>query len=297
VDQFPSRQRSAQAVIEPRVTAVVVARNVAGPALDLCLRSAMAEPWIDDIIIVDQGLNDEISSWLRALQADRRDVHIVYAETELSAAAASNRGAENARGRWILFLDPNVVLQRGAVTRMAAAGGGVAAPWIVGGRLTDLNGRERPAVRAGRLTAWSAVALALDWPAPKPFRPRRRKDRNAPRDPAKVAAVSSSLMLIPRGDFHGLQGFDENFVTHAADLDLCRRASDAGGSVLFQPEAGGVQFAAPGARRREAQGLALFMSKSAKTPLEKAFALIAGPAFAVLVAARDLVAGRPPIRR
>lgn len=298
MDQFPSRQRSAQAVIEPRVTAVVTARNVTATALDLCLRSAMAEPWIDDIIVVNTGQNEEISSWLRALQADRRDLHIVYAESELSAAAAANRGAENARGRWILFLDPNVVLQRGAVSRMAAAGGGVAAPWIVGGRLTDLNGRERPAVRAGRLTAWSALAMAVDWPAPKPFRPRRRKaEKNAPRDPSKVAAVSSSLMLIPRGDFNGLQGFDENFATHAADLDLCRRASDAGGSVMFQPEASGVQFAAQGVRRREAQGLALFMTKSAKTPIQKAVALIAGPAFAVLVAARDLVAGRPPVRR
>lgn len=279
------------------MSAVVIVRHAAAAALDLCLRSAMAEPWIDDILVVDQGDDDAISSSLRALQADRRDVHIVHAEPHLSAAAAANRGAENARGRWLLFLDSNVVLQRGAVSRMAAAAGGVRAPWIVGGRLTDLNGRERPLVRAGRLTAWSAVALAVDWPAPKPFRPRRRKDRHAPRDPAKVAAVSSSLMLIPRADFHGLEGFDENFATHAADLDLCRRAADAGGNVLFEPEAGGVQFAAPRMRRREAQGLALFMAKSARTPAEKAFALIAGPALAVLVAARDLVAGRPPIRR
>lgn len=257
----------------------------------------MAEPWIDDILVVDQGDDPAISSTLRALQADRRDLRIVHAEPNLSVAAAANRGAENARGRWILFLDPNVVLQRGAVARMAAAAAGVRAPWIVGGRLTDLNGRERPAVRAGRLTAWSALAMAVDWPAPKPFRPHRRKDRSAPRDPAKVAAVSSSFMLIPRSDFQGLEGFDEKFATHGADLDLCRRAADAGGSVLFQPEAAGVQFAAASARPREAQGLALFMSKSAKTPFQKVFALIAGPAFAVLVAARDLVAGRPPIRR
>jgi GT2 family glycosyltransferase len=196
----------------------------------------------------------------------------------------------------VLFLDPNVVLQRGAVARMAAAGGGARAPWIVGGRLTDLSGRDRRAARAGHLTAWSAVAVAVDWPGPKPFKRQRRAERNLG-EAAKVASVSGAMMLIPRGDFQTLGGFDEAFATHAADLDLCLRAANAGGSVLFQPEAAGVQFVSHDAGRREAQGLALFMAKSAKTPVQKAFALIAGPAFAVLVAARDLVAGRPPIRR
>lgn len=277
----------------------MVSRHAHAASLDLCLRSALAEPWIDDLVVVDNGDDLEISSALRALQADRRDVKVVRAGADLSAAAAANLGVAQARGRWLLFLDPNVVLQRGAVARMAAAGGGVRAPWIVGGRLTDINGRDRRAIRAGALNAWSAVAVALDWPGPRPFRkPRRRHERGAPREPAKVAAVSAALMLIPRLDFQGLGGFDEGFATHAADLDLCRRAAAAGGSVLFQPEAAGVQFrSAARAGRREAQGLALFVAKSACTPVQKAFAFIAGPAFAVLVAVRDLVAGRPPIRR
>ena len=277
----------------------MVSRHAHAASLDLCLRSALAEPWIDDVVVVDNGEDGEISSALRALQADRRDVRVVQAGPDSSGAAAANLGVAQARGRWVLFLDPNVVLQRGAVARMAAAGGGACTPWIVGGRLTDINGRDRRAIRAGALTAWSAVAVAIDWPGPKPFKKARRKhERNAPREPAKVAAVSGSLMLIPRLDFQGLGGFDEAFATHAADLDLCRRAADAGGSVLFQPEAAGVQFRnAARTGRREAQGLALFVAKSARTPVQKAFAFIAGPAFAVLVAVRDLVAGRPPIRR
>jgi hypothetical protein len=42
--------------------------------------------------------------------------------------------------------------------------------------------------------------------------------------------------------------------------------------------------------------LALFASRSARTPIEKAFALIAAPALGVIVALRDFVAGRPPGR-
>jgi N-acetylglucosaminyl-diphospho-decaprenol L-rhamnosyltransferase len=297
VDQFPSRERSAALALEPRVSAVVVVRN-AGSSLDLCLRSALAEPWIDDLVIVDHGNNPDLSSSLRALQADRRDVRVISAASDLSSAAAANLGAGKARARWLLFLDPCVVLQRGAVARMAAAGGGARAPWIVGGRLTDTHGRDRRAARVGALTAWSAVAVAMDWPGPKAF-PKRRKrsERGQLPEPRRVAAVSGALMLIPRSDFQSLGGFDEGFATHAADLDLCRRAAESGGSVLFQPAATGVQFNAAGRGRREAQGLALFAAKSARTPGQKAFAFIARPALAVLLALRDLVAGRPPARR
>lgn len=280
------------------MSAIVVVRHASAHALDLCLRSAMAEPWIDDLVIVDHGAPKAASSSLREVRADRRDVTLVHAGRALSVAAAANLGAQAARGRWLLFLDPNVVLERGAVARMAAAGGGAHAPWIVGGRLTDTDGRERRAVRAGPLNAWSAIAVAVDWPGPKPIkRTRRRADRRAPPEPAAVAAVSGAFMLIPRADFQGLGGFDEDFVTDAADLDLCRRAADAGGSVLFQPAASGVQFNAARRARRQAQGLALFAAKSARTPVQKAFAFIAGPACAILVAARDLVAGHPPVRR
>ncbi|MEJ0060742.1 MAG: glycosyltransferase family 2 protein [Terricaulis sp.] len=297
MDRFPSRERSATVSLEPRVTAIIVTRHT-GQSLELCLRSALAEPWIDEVVIVDNGNPPPVRSALRALQADRRDVKLVQTETELSVAAASNLGAAKALGRWLLFLDPHVVLQRGAVARMAAAGGGAATPWIVGGRLTDTNGRERRAVRAGALTPWSALAVAIDWPSASPLPKQRKKktDTNPP-EATKVSAVSAALMLIPRADFHDLGGFDEAFVTDAADLDLCRRAGEAGGSILFQPAASGVQFAGKRSGRREAQGLARFAAKSARTPIQKAFALIAGPSLALVLGLRDLVGGRPPARK
>ncbi|MBP6689938.1 MAG: glycosyltransferase [Hyphomonadaceae bacterium] len=276
------------------MSAVVVAHKVrpnsSGRApLDLCLRSALAEEWIDDLVIVDHDNDEDISSTLRAFEADRRDVHVVKVDPSLSTAAAANIGAEAALGRWLLFLNADVVLQRGAVSRLAAAGGGAQQPWIVGGRLLDLEGRERQAARAGALNTFSAIAVAVQWPA----RPARKRDTAT-----KVGAVSGALMLIPRNDFNALNGFDEQFDTDCADLDLCRRAALAGGSVLFQPDASGVQFEYAQTRKsRKVQGLTRFAVKSAKTPMERAFARVAGPALAVLLALRDLVAGRPPARR
>ncbi len=301
MDKFPSRERASAATAEPRVSAVVVACAVdasspARSALDLCLRSALAEPWIDELIVVDQNNAPEISSAFRALQLDRRDVKVIPALPGGGGAVSANRGAAAARGRWLLFLDADVVLQRGGVARMAAAGGEARAPWVVGGRLTRLDGRERNLARPGALNAFSSIAVALGVGA-KPPRPRRNLAAGAA-GATRVGAVSSAFMLIPRGDFEMLGGFDEGFLGEAADLDLCRRATDAGGSILFQPEATGVQFERfHGRGRKRVQGLARFAVKSAKTPAEKAFAAIAGPLLALTMGLRDFVAGQPPRRR
>src|SRR5262245_25804541 len=89
VEKFPSRERSAAATLEPRVTAIVVVRapGASWTPLELCLRSALAEPSIDELVIVDMGADAVISSALRAFGADRRDVKLIAARERSSAAA------------------------------------------------------------------------------------------------------------------------------------------------------------------------------------------------------------------
>ena len=82
MEDFPSRERITAATLEPRVSAIVVVQNAKpGPGraspLDLCLRGALAEPSVEELIIVDLGNEPEVSSALRAFQADRRDVKLV----------------------------------------------------------------------------------------------------------------------------------------------------------------------------------------------------------------------------
>jgi hypothetical protein len=49
----------------------------------------------------------------------------------------------------------------------------------------------------------------------------------------EAEAVSGALMLLPRKAFVQLGGFDERYFLHFEDLDLCRRARDAGYRVLL----------------------------------------------------------------
>jgi hypothetical protein len=107
VDKFPSRERTSAVSVEPRVSAIVVVRNLRarqpGQApLDLCLRSVLAEPMIDDVVIVDQRNGPDVSASLRALQADRRDVRVIQAPPSVSRSqrrAAARRGRAHGDGR------------------------------------------------------------------------------------------------------------------------------------------------------------------------------------------------------
>ena len=280
----PSHAREAAVDSQIRVSAVVVTHHTGQP-LELCLRSALAEPWIDELVIVDNGNPPAVASALRALQADRRDVVLVQGQGDIGVAAGANLGAERARGRWLLFIDASVVVQRGAAERMVAAGGGAKAPWIVGGKITDTRGRERRVIRKGALTPFSAVAIALNLGARRPGAPKA-DDTSRVIDAMPVAAVSGALMLAPRVEFLRIGGFDPLASGLGAELDLCRRAVEAGGEVLIQPAASGVQFGLRKPDDRDAKGLARYAVRAARSPLDKAFAALARPVLTTIIALR-----------
>ncbi len=291
MDKFPSRERSAATAYEPRVSAIVVVQNVAArpsgrAQLELCLRSVLSEPLVDELILVDPGADAETASALRAFKADRRDVKLVVAPSRKSVAACANLGAEHARGRWLLFVDPNVVLQRGAVARLTALNSKAPELWVAGGRLTDTEGRDRASARTRTLNGFSPLAVTLGG---FDARPTRRRAAAATR----VGAVSGAFMLTPRAGFASLNGFDEDFATDGADLDFCRRAAEAGGAVLFHPQAAGVQFGSARRGKRFVQGMSLLARRSARTPMERAFAFAAPTTLALALWLKNFVAGEP----
>jgi glycosyltransferase involved in cell wall biosynthesis len=188
-----------------------VATHGCGPALEFCLAGLLADVGVDQLVVVDAGETPEVASALRALAADRRDVQLVQPRTGLTKAAALNCGVEAAHGRWLLFVDPGVVVQPGAVERLLRASRQARAPAAVAGLLAGQSRARQGAVLLG---------------------PR----------PASMLQGQLLLMakadLIELGGFHGAPGVD-------VFTDLSRRVSAAGGDLLVQPNALGVAAPTP----------------------------------------------------
>jgi GT2 family glycosyltransferase len=261
-----SRPRVVAAQTGLRVTAVIAVGDFA-PSLESVVRAALAEPWIDELILVDCGATTAEASRLRGLQADRRDVRFIQTRQQVTLAQARNLGASRASGRWLLFLDPDVVVQRGSVEQLVKAGRLARSPWIVGGVLSDAGGRRRGVTSGTRVG----------------------------RRPVPVERVDGGFLVTPRSEFLSLGGFDESYAGHGETRDLCRRARTGGGSVWLQPAAEGVEFEGSRTKNRatdaalRVRGAARYAHKFAASPFERIVVSILAPAAMAVAALKALV--------
>lgn len=289
-----SRSRFAAAHADARVSAILVTYHT-GEALELSLRSLFAEPLVDEVVIVDNGNPKDVATALRALQADRRDVHLIQGQGNVGFARGCNIGAEASRAAHLLFINPDAVIQRGAVERMVAAGADRTGPWIVGGRLVDEKGREQRGARRELLTPWRAFVGLVGLGALEKLTPLFR-DVHRERDPlpdhaVEMPVVSGALMLMPRHGFEALGGFDEGYFLHVEDIDICRRVGDAGGAVVFEPGAQALHFGSTSkaswikVEGHKARGLARYFVKFSRSPLERMMVTVFSPflGFALMV--------------
>lgn len=208
------------------LTSVIIVLADSGPLTRDCVEHALASDRPVQVIIVDNGSDDGVPEALdRAYAGDDR-VSVVYNRANLGFGPAVNRGAARARGKLLLVLNPDCLIEPDTISRMAAHVGPHTG--IVGAVVQDEAGHVDPASR--RRDPLLARALAT-----KLGRGQAGIDITGPLPDGAVPAevVSGAILLMPRSVFETLGGFDEAFFLHCEDIDLCRRARDHGYQVLL----------------------------------------------------------------
>ncbi len=272
------------------VCAVIVSYRT-GPALAACLESLARAQALDEVVLVDNGNPPSEAEALDAFAASHGHARVVRGQGNVGFAAGCNLGARTGGGDVLAFINPDVALSADAIPRLAAALRPALAPAIIGGDLRDSAGRPDRGGRRDRLTLWRAVVSSsglskLDRLAPI-FRDFNRHADPLPAAPARVGAVSGALLMMRRADFEALGGFDEGYFLHVEDIDLCRRAEQTGGDVLFVPGPHGVhrrsssETPARVVARHKAESMARYLRKFARGPIEGA---LSNAASAVLLA-------------
>lgn len=278
--------------------AIIVSYNT-GPALGACLRALADVRGLDEVVLVDNGNSVEDAAALDAFAVARPKARVLRGQGNVGFAAACNLAAREARAETLVFVNPDVILEPGAVEQLSASVAAAPPPAIVGGDLRDGRGRPERGSRRERLTLWRAFTAASGLSRLERVLPGVRDfNRHAdplPRAATPVGAVSGALMAMRRADFETLGGFDEGYFLHVEDIDICRRAEDAGWRVLFQPGPHGVHVRSTSVApprtlaQHKARGMARYFRKFAKGPFEKGVAIAAG---ALLIAAAPLLARR-----
>jgi GT2 family glycosyltransferase len=213
-----------------RCSAIVVLHN-SGAEVGACLRSLPSEV---ETVVVDNASHDD---GVQVARAARPDAAILDTGNR-GFGAGCNLGARNASGDLLLFVNPDCVLEDGAVEalaeRLASLPGG-----IVGPALLTMEGELRHVCRRRSQPPQDVAALLpIVWKRPPAFA-RRDLPATHPvyRHGGPVDYLQGACMLLRRTDFIAAGGFDEDFFLFSEEEDLCDRLRARGGECVYEPRA------------------------------------------------------------
>ncbi|MDP2137977.1 MAG: glycosyltransferase [Candidatus Didemnitutus sp.] len=167
-----------------------------------------------EIIFVDDGSTDGTRQWLASLGAPCR---AILNESNLGFASACNRGAAEATGRFLVFLNNDLVLLPGWFEPLLAAAHRTKRVGVVGNiQLRVDNG----SIDHSGIVVLSNGKLAHERSQLLPFLQRRAV--------RAVPAVTAACCLVERELFLDSGSFDPQFVNGGEDVDLCFRLARAG---------------------------------------------------------------------
>ncbi|MBI2095446.1 MAG: glycosyltransferase family 2 protein [Candidatus Omnitrophica bacterium] len=195
-----------------------------------CLRSVFKHPPACDfeVLVVDNGSQDGLAE---AIRREAPSAVFLPMRSNVGFGHANNVAARRAKGDTLLFLNGDTRVLQGSLDGMIERMGACPDVAILGPKQLDSWGRLQLAsgifpsfrrVLFDELTAFRALrspgALLDDAPEKK-------------RGFEAADWISSSCFMIRRRVFLELGGWDENFFLYFEDIDLCRRARDAGWHV------------------------------------------------------------------
>ncbi len=193
-----------------------------------------------EVIVVDNASDDGSAE---AVEQAFPDVRVIRSGENLGFAAGNNLAAQEARGEWILLLNPDTITLPGAVSELLSLGRSRPDGGIFGGRTLTPEGAVDPRSCWRAMSVWSVFCRMYGLSAA--FRGNRFFDPEFVRPPEKVEAVdvvTGCLLLIRRDLWMELDGFDPTFFMYGEEVDLCIRARRAGYQPLVTPSAAIVHY-------------------------------------------------------
>ena len=214
-----------------------------------------------EILVVDNASTDGSAE---AVEERFPHVKLFRLAKNIGFAAANNLAATRAEGRYLLLLNPDTVVEEGAIER-ALTFAGEHEPVIVGGRTFFGDGTLNRTSCHGWPTLWSVTCQGLGlstlFRRSGLFNPEGlgRWKRDSVRS---VPVVTGCFLLVRRDHWEMLGGFDEDFFMYGEETDLCMRAARAGIGRLICPEARLVHYGGASERVRADKMVRLFSAKA-----------------------------------
>jgi GT2 family glycosyltransferase len=195
------------------VTAIVVTFDSAH-ALPECLGALRADGV--SALVVDNASTDETVAI-----AEGQGAAVIRNARNEGYGRANNIGVRAADSEFALIVNPDCVVDRGAVAALVDAARRYPDAALFAPQIVEPSGRVFYQPR-------SLLATSLTNPGGKLVLPEGE---------ACAPFFSGACFLIRRDVFLGLGGFDQNIFLFYEDDDLCRRIADSGAALIYVPQA------------------------------------------------------------
>jgi GT2 family glycosyltransferase len=166
------------------------------------------------------------------------EIELVRAPHNLGFAAANNLGWQQARGEYVVLLNPDAFLAADTLTRAVHLMATDPAVALAGGLLVGRNGEHEPSARKFPSLLNDLLTLsglADRFPHSRLFG-RFNRTWADPQRPAYVDWVPGAFAIIRNSVLKRIGFFDERFFLYFEEVDLCRRLKKAGHRVAYWPE-------------------------------------------------------------
>lgn len=246
----PTQVQEAEESRQPDITAIVVSWNVC----DLLVRciEALRSPSVTggcsvEVIVVDNASTDGSAEVMASVAGTK----LIRTGRNLGYGRANNLGLKSAAGRYLLILNPDAILQPGALPALLTFAERRQRAGIVAPRLLNQDG----SVQAGAFRFPSLTMAAIDlFPLPHwmPGRVRSQLSKSAlngryvieqeANNPFRIDHPLGACMLLRREAYTQCGGFDPQIFMYSEEIDLALRYRQAGWECWQVPAARAVHL-------------------------------------------------------
>lgn len=208
-----------------------------------------------EIIIVDNG---SVAGELENLNEKYSGIKLIKNESNKGFGTANNQGAELAKGKYLLFLNNDTILQENSIKKIFDYANSNQGENIIGCRLLNEDRSVQKSVFDFPTITnvfTSTFFLYLLFPKSKYFNKYHLMNSGI-NDSTEVEVVTGAFLFLPKTTFTMLGGFDERFFFYMDETDLCYRHKKNKGNVIYYPETSVIHL-----KGKSAKGESWFKNK------------------------------------
>lgn len=206
-----------------------------------------------EVFVVDNASTDDSASVLPLLFPN---VHFIWNEVNLGFSKANNLAIKNAKGQFILFLNPDTIVPEDCFEKCLSFFSTHHDGGALGVHMIDGNGNFHKESKRSfpdpAVSFFKMIGLSKLFPKSKLFA-SYYAGHLPEKNTASIDVLSGAFMMISRKILDRVVGFDEDYFMYAEDIDLSYRIKKTGFKNYYFAETSIIHFKGESTKKTDAK--------------------------------------------